>query len=526
MDKGVETEKNIDTSKYLKMDQQDSTLVPHLLSIMKNIHECHKKITKTFDSHPSSVNDFGVSIAKNDLRRSHKSEPERYKDKPVRYYVIYFACRSHGEVFNELGFGIEARKYEGLRYVDGKLLNDESEITEPIGLFIPSKNKEYRKLASITAKKKKTGVTIYGEKVEIEDSDINKNKHEVIWLPGRLINSGKSYREILEIALNDFFGDGTMTLEELKDLLEANMQLILTGAPGTGKTYKAMKIAELMIGDGNAETHIKKVQFHPGYDYSDFIIGLKPKLEDGGKFLSYEWEDGVFKKFADTAKDDPEHNYIFIVDEINRADLSNVFGEAFSLLEDGYRGEEHKITLPNGDEFIIPENLYVIGTMNDIDRSVESMDFALRRRFAWYEVSAEESKGIIDEKVQDAEIADLLKKSMDAVNGLITKKLGSEYQLGGAYFAKAVKTKAYKPDGTTDTQKLKDELWKNFIRVILTEYLRGRKDKESELKELEEAFNKPFDDAAESKNGDKKAGSSGGTGGSDPDSDTEAEGNE
>lgn len=507
MDSSEITKDLFDNYKKYYGVELDISLEPHLRAIVENIQNCFQEIT---DESKESVEKITIDVKRN----------SSWNNRRASYAVFYFSYHCQRGKVDFLGFGIDPLKYQGLHCRDGMLLDENQAVVDDrIGIFF---NRTDPEIARIRAEKESpvATMTIYGEEVKIEKSIITGGQYDVIWLPGRLINSGKSYREILEIALKDFFGDGT--IKELKDLLEANMQLILTGAPGTGKTYKAMKIAELMIGDGNAETHIKKVQFHPGYDYSDFIIGLKPKLEDGGKFLSYEWEDGVFKKFADMAKDDPKHNYIFIVDEINRADLSNVFGEAFSLLEDGYRGEEHKITLPNGDEFIIPENLYVIGTMNDIDRSVESMDFALRRRFAWYEVSAEESKGIIDEKVQNTEIADLLKKSMDAVNGLITDKLGSEYQLGGAYFAKAVKTNAYDEDSTTDTQKLKDELWKNFIRVILTEYLRGRKGKEDELKKLEEAFNKPFDDAAESKNGDKKAGSSGGTGDSDTDSDTEA----
>lgn len=264
-------------------------------------------------------------------------------------------------------------------------------------------------------------------------------------------------------------------IETIKDLLLNNHQVILTGAPGTGKTYTAQKVAEALT-NGSAD-RIRKVQFHPGYDYSDFVIGLKPKPENNQVIFS--WEDGIFKKFADIAKNDNNNNYVFIIDEINRADLSRVFGELFSILEEDYRGKG--IILPNGDTFVIPNNLYIIGTMNDIDRSVESMDFALRRRFAWYEVSAESSECIIDKKI-NGDIKNKLKLSMRALNreignkGELDLRLGKEYQLGGALFAKYEKLNDY------------DSLWNNVIKIILNEYLRGRNNREELLQDLEEIF--------------------------------------
>ena len=263
--------------------------------------------------------------------------------------------------------------------------------------------------------------------------------------------------------------------KETCELLENSKQIILTGAPGTGKTYLATEVAEKMIKDArtaeekakiaeDAEAKLteeekklfQKVQFHPGYDYSDFIIGLKPEVKGGQ--VTFEWKDGVFKEFADKAlkayidaNGENAKPYIFIIDEINRADLSRVFGEVFSLLEENYRfeydengaklyelefaedvkdtqevktekvevkGKGTPITLPSRDQFILPPNLYIIGTMNDIDRSVESMDFALRRRFSWKEVTAEESTHIIDtentgkEKIEKPEHRDALKRAM------------------------------------------------------------------------------------------------------------------
>ena len=277
--------------------------------------------------------------------------------------------------------------------------------------------------------------------------------------------------------------------------------IILTGAPGTGKTYAATQIAELLTepSGGNKEENICQVQFHPGYDYSDFIIGLKPKVIEGQ--VTFDWQDGVLKNFVKKALEERElaeqenrlaNPYIFIIDEINRADLSRVFGEVFSLLEEEYRYPKNTkgITLPNGENFILPDNLYIIGTMNDIDRSVESMDFALRRRFSWYEVKAEDSKHIIDAekngvfKITDENHRKALKNAMTELNKYIggeekeeekleikgqkvSLNLGDEYKLGGAYFLNFAKYQ--------DKVDAWDKLWNNHIVIILNEYLRGHK---------------------------------------------------
>ena len=301
--------------------------------------------------------------------------------------------------------------------------------------------------------------------------------------------------------------------DEIIGMLEANKQIVLTGAPGTGKTYLAKEIAEYLV-RGN-EQRYKQVQFHPGYDYSDFVIGLKPVLLDvktgkklapgvnsaNGVAVSYEWRSGVFKEFAEKALKaykedcavgldyDKIRKYVLVIDEINRADLSRVFGELFSLLEDDYRfkirdGKELNadgIVLLNGERFVIPENLYIIGTMNDIDRSVDSMDFALRRRFAWREVTAEESADIIEKKLgAESPLVKPLQDAMRDLNAYIggsrkitiehksfSLNLGPEYKIGGAIFANAKKC----PEGGAAV--VKAGLWKNYIRNILSEYLRG-----------------------------------------------------
>lgn len=299
-------------------------------------------------------------------------------------------------------------------------------------------------------------------------------------------------------------------------LLNSNLNIILTGAPGTGKTYTAKKVAETIVTEGISSDDVdarkkamderfQSVQFHPGYDYSDFVIGMKPEIVDGvngSKAVSFDWHDGIFKTFADKALKEYDKaedkakapKFVFLIDEINRSDLSRVFGELFSLLEEEYRYPNNKkgVTLPDGKDFVIPRNLYIIGTMNDIDRSVESMDFALRRRFAWYEVKAEQSEGIISEKVSDGNAAAKLKAAMKNLNAVIggenlkpmngtetDLRLGTAYQLGGAIFAKFEKC-----GGNFDA------LWNNHISNVLGEYLRGRRDREDILKELKGIFDK------------------------------------
>ena len=178
--------------------------------------------------------------------------------------------------------------------------------------------------------------------------------------------------------------------------------------------------------------------------------------------------------------------FVFIIDEINRGEISKIFGELFFSIDPGYRGENGRVDtqyqnmVEEGDifknGFFVPENVYIIGTMNDIDRSVESMDFAMRRRFAWKEVTAEESFEAMKGKMTHAEE---VKKRMFALNKAIaeTPGLNKSYQIGAAYF---LKLEEY--DGNFG------KLWENHLKGLLFEYLRGSRDAEKQLEKLEKAY--------------------------------------
>lgn len=221
---------------------------------------------------------------------------------------------------------------------------------------------------------------------------------------------------------------------------------ILYGAPGTGKTYstaqRALAIAEGKEYKTTVEEDREKIMaryntlinegrivfttFHQSYGYEDFIQGLRP--ESSGVGMKFETRDGVFKRIADAAMQDPENNYVIIIDEINRANISKVFGELITLIEEDKRwGEVNalKVTLPSGDPFAIPNNLYIVGTMNSADKSISLIDTALRRRFEFIEVEPN-AKLIKD---------DVLRSVLEKLNASLAKALDStDLLIGHAYF--------------------------------------------------------------------------------------------
>lgn len=438
---------------------------------------------------------------------------------------------------------------------------------------------------------------------------------------------------------------GETMKEEIKELLMQNKNLILTGAPGTGKTYLAKNIASQIIlkkdydesveNDNDFKEQCAFVQFHPSYDYTDFVEGLRPIQDEKGDIV-FERKDGVFKKFCkkalknliDSKKDIATLNYeeiikkylidfyndiigkigkngkfeivgigggiaapiidinyegeelefivrienskkeykinnkldlyvdyykkfvskkppvwklkafikalnitslhtyiygfleefyknyndkiendnkilagkiivqkveekdfVFIIDEINRGEISKIFGELFFSVDSGYRGEKGKVKtqydnlIKDGDEFkdgfYIPENVYIIGTMNDIDRSVESMDFAMRRRFAWKEIKAKDTQESILGELGNLKYEAI--KRMDNLNNVIRDEetnLSEAYCIGAAYFKKI---KDYEGDF--------DKLWENHLKGLLFEYTRGMPNQKEIIDNLEKAYN-------------------------------------
>ena len=452
-------------------------------------------------------------------------------------------------------------------------------------------------------------------------SDFGGGESSNPWGPTKSIiklSDNSAERQIKEI-LNQFFKEAKMKeqLEKYKNLLEHTHNLILHGAPGTGKTHLARDIAEAM----GAEVGF--VQFHPSYDYTDFVEGLRPMNDAGSGQIGFERKDGVFKKFCERALENmngfsednfaeayqklldkveeaeesetpyilktlshkkefalktnslqnfyavpqtdkkthmpitkdsirtylrtgkisdwkpyltaiAQHliddfgykkqaqntenkNFVFIIDEINRGEMSKIFGELFFAIEPSYRGAEkckdlrtqyaNLQTIPNlfdvalgikdsdnFGHFFIPENVYIIGTMNDIDRNVESMDFAFRRRFTFKEIKAKDTQEQIlselDDSIRDEAIRrmDSLNKAIDSIEGL-----SSAYHIGGAYFLKL-----------KDLNNDFDLLWEYHLEGLLREYLRGMEDADSKLSELRKAYeNKAVANQGDSSNGQK-----------------------
>jgi len=417
-------------------------------------------------------------------------------------------------------------------------------------------------------------------------------------------------------------------IEEYIALLKANHNLILTGAPGTGKTYLAKQIAMQMIFKENTPNNEKEfakeqkeqfeeqfafVQFHPSYDYTDFVDGLRPindesNNDENSNKIGFKLKKGIFKAFCERAKksefiqsngtdnfdeswdkfiekveekdyngesytdvrtitgkemklefitkdkvklclkkshsldkkhfynvykglpgwpsksldsyikaviqhlkekfglkdysegtisnNDPSNGkkYIFVIDEINRGEISKIFGELFFSIDPGYRGIKGKVKtqyqnlIEEGDSFYdgfyVPENVYIIGTMNDIDRSVESFDFAMRRRFTWVEIKAEENLGMLD-KLND-DLKTQAENKLRALNNVISKidGLGSAYHIGGAYFLKLENyTKQY-------SGKEFDKLWEYHLEPLLKEYLRGNEKQilDNHIEKLKKAY--------------------------------------
>lgn len=213
------------------------------------------------------------------------------------------------------------------------------------------------------------------------------------------------------------------TYNTLTELLEAKYNVILQGAPGVGKTFAAKRLAYSIMGQKDT-SRVAMVQFHQSYSYEDFIQGYRPS-KDG-----FELVNGAFYKFCKEAEEDNERPYFFIIDEINRGNLSKILGELMMLIEKDKRGEKIKLLYSN-EWFTVPQNVRIIGMMNTADRSLALMDYALRRRFAF---SSEGFKNYLSEK--DSPKLEKLIAAVESLNSTIStdESLGDGFRIGHSYF--------------------------------------------------------------------------------------------
>ncbi|WP_316793733.1 McrB family protein [Pedobacter frigoris] len=306
------------------------------------------------------------------------------------------------------------------------------------------------------------------------------------------LNDNKFYDKVVRILEGDTFYLIEKQMKELKKLLEYKRQVILQGPPGTGKTYTAKDLAEYVVFDTvtqdkkeqsnilSTSDQIDLIQFHPAYTYEDFIRGIV--TEPVGNKINYVSKDKLFLEMVDKASKDPVNPYILIIDEINRANLSSVLGELIYALE--YRNDAFKSMYANKNgnyEITIPDNLYIIGTMNTADRSVGHLDYALRRRFAFYDVLPQDFTQDNFQSPEFKKVARLFVKEIKSTAEELeaSEHLSLEFQdrpqdiwLGHSYF--------FKKENTAFSLRLKYE-----IVPILQEYVKdGILNNTTEVKQI------------------------------------------
>lgn len=219
--------------------------------------------------------------------------------------------------------------------------------------------------------------------------------------------------------------------ETLQSVLKNKKNLILKGAPGVGKTFIADRLAYLMMEERD-ESRVQMIQFHQSYSYEDFVEGYRPKAEGEG----FELKQGPFVKFARRASGDPERDYFFIIDEINRGNMSKIFGELMMLIESDKRDKSLNLLYSN-EKFSVPSNLYIIGMMNTADRSLALLDYALRRRFSFFEISPAFDNATFNNYINGIDSSEILVKVIDLIkdlNILVSEELGTGFQIGHSYF--------------------------------------------------------------------------------------------
>ena len=248
---------------------------------------------------------------------------------------------------------------------------------------------------------------------------------------------------------------------EVVELLFRKKNIILQGAPGVGKTFLARKVAYQLIGQMKDE-NIETVQFHQSYSYEDFMQGIRPTTS--GEF---KVRNGIFYNFCERAKENAEETYVFIIDEINRGNLSKVFGELMMLIESDKRSPRYALKLTYSEEeslkFYVPENVYIIGCMNTADRSIAIVDYALRRRFAFCPIEpelGESFKAFLCSELSK-EFVNKICDKLNRVNSIIreTSSLGIGLEIGHSYFCQI---------SSVDDE---NEWWKSICKYELFPYL-------------------------------------------------------
>jgi 5-methylcytosine-specific restriction protein B len=252
-------------------------------------------------------------------------------------------------------------------------------------------------------------------------------------------------------------------LQEIAELLEENRQLVLYGPPGTGKTYLAKHLAAELAQDSTDE-RVKLVQFHPSYAYEDFFEGYRPDKTDEGQ-VSFKLVAGPLRRLAEEAAKpgNEKKPYFLIIDEMNRANLAKVFGELYFLLE--YRDDRIYLQYSPNEPFTLPDNLYIIGTMNTADRSIAMMDAAIRRRFAFIELhpQTEPVKGSLLRFLQARQLDATPALLLDALNAAIDE-WDRDLMIGPSYFMKPA---AQTPAGLR-------RIWKYELMPLLEEHYHGQ----------------------------------------------------
>lgn len=262
---------------------------------------------------------------------------------------------------------------------------------------------------------------------------LTKGEYEFIYDVIREENPVTAVEKADAYTKEDFLGEVYMTENKyntLVSVLKNKKNIILQGAPGVGKTFAAKRLAYSMMGEKD-ESRVEFVQFHQNYSYEDFMMGYKP-VDDG-----FELKYGVFFRFCQKAANQPDKEHFFIIDEINRGNMSKIFGELLMLIERDYRGTKATLAY-NGLSFTVPKNLYIIGMMNTADRSLAMIDYALRRRFSFFGIEPGfESEGFkkYQEQLNNETFALLVSKVQDLNKEIaLDKSLGKGFCIGHSYF--------------------------------------------------------------------------------------------